>query len=228
MKKAFKKIVQFSVCVALTAVISTALADQESDMPATTAPMTSGYSGDSGVNSQSSANADAGYNNDSDSDSSGSYNRHNGYFVSGNLGTGIVDEISKSGSNDAGFTGFGGGINLGDQFTPNFGAELGASIYSLAFSTLTMYDLVGKGVLPLNQRGEFFGKLGLGLARLRVCVLGCDSHERVGPAFGFGFAYNFTHRWAGTLEYNGIYLSSPYSKGIVGALTIGATRHFDA
>jgi opacity protein-like surface antigen len=223
MKKALKKILQLSVCVALTAAISNAFADAETDSPATTAPMT-GYSSDSNAG----ANTDASYNGDSDSDSSGSYNRHNGYFVSGNLGTGIVDEISKSGTNDAGFTGFGGGLNLGDQFTPNFGAELGASIYSLAFSTLTMYDLVAKGVLPLNQRGEFFGKLGVGLARLRVCVLGCDSHERVGPAFGLGFAYNFTHRWAGTLEYNGIYLSSPYSKGIVGALTIGATRHFDA
>jgi opacity protein-like surface antigen len=117
---------------------------------------------------------------------------------------------------------------VGDQFTPNFGAEAGAAVYSYTFSTLSLYDVVAKGVLPLNSRGEFFGKLGLGIARMKVCFLGCDSHTRIGPALGLGFAYNFTHQWAGTLEYNGVYLSSPYARGIYGGLTFGVTRHFDA
>lgn len=156
------------------------------------------------------------------------YNRHYGFYASGNLGVALSGNVMKSGKKNSGFTGLAASIFVGKHFTSKLALEAGFAHYNLDFVGASIFDIVAKGILPLGQRYMLFGKLGGAITETEACFLGCETHNQLTPAFGVGFGVGINKDWAGTLEYNGVYMSSPNTDNIVGGLTIGATRYFDA
>lgn len=156
-----------------------------------------------------------------------SYNLHDGFYVAGNLGASLSDKVKKSGNTASGVTGLAASLFLARQFNSYFALEGGFAHYSVSFLGASIFDIVAKGVLPLGSRTMLFGKFGGALAETEACFLGCESHTQFAPAFGLGLGVGINHNWAGTLEYNGIYLSSSNTTGLIGGLTVGATRYFD-
>ncbi|GEM_PF-6276414 len=132
-----------------------------------------------------------------------------------------------------------GSMNFGYQFNRNFGLQAGVlgiweSTLGLDFDTATIYDVAMRGVLPLGNRGEMFGKLGVGVingqVQVSLPVFGTikQTGESVGPTFGLGFGFYFTPHWVGTLEYSGIYSvgSKTLKDGVKGVPMIGVAYHF--
>ncbi len=156
------------------------------------------------------------------------YNAHEGFYVAGNGGISLGDKVKKSGQASSGFMGGAASVFIARQFKKYFALEGGFAYYGSKLGETTVFDVVGKGILPLGSRVMLFGKLGAAYAQLSTCFLGCDTQNQITPAFGLGMGVGITKKWAGTLEYNGIYLSSSRSSGLLGGLTVGATRYFDA
>lgn len=147
---------------------------------------------------------------------------------------GTINSTSSS-SNSGGLA---GRIFAGYQFMQNFAAELGYmkfhnatakySSTSTAGSTISnlnesgtvrthAIDLVGKGILPLNNGFNVYGKLGLaylaanGSATGTLTTGGVSSPARVSenahkvyPEFGVGTSYDITKNISADLSYNRI------------------------
>lgn len=158
----------------------------------------------------------------------GEYNSHQGFYVAGNIGASLSDKITKSGNTASGVTGFAASLFLARQFNTHFAVEGGFAHYSVSFLGASIFDVVAKGILPLGSRVMLFGKLGGALAETEACFLGCETHNEFAPAVGAGLGVGINQNWATTLEYNAVYLSSSTVSGLIGGLTIGATRYFDA
>jgi len=156
------------------------------------------------------------------------YNLHQGFYLSGNIGRTLSGKLTHNNQSESGFMGVAGSFFVGKAYNPNFAIEGGYGYYDASIAGTSILDFVGKGTLPLGSRASLFGKLGVAYTELRTCFFGCNTYTQFTPAFGVGFGVGITKRWTGTLEYNGVYMSSTDSSGLLGALTIGATRYFDA
>jgi hypothetical protein len=132
-----------------------------------------------------------------------------------------------------------GEINGGYLFNRNLGLQLGLvslwdSSFGWDFDTATIYDIAMRGSVPLGSKGEFFGKLGVGVINGEVKVsmpwIGTikQTGESVGPTFALGLGYYFTRHLAGTIEYTGIYStgSTLLRNGVKAVPLIGVTYHF--
>lgn len=134
---------------------------------------------------------------------------------------------------------FAAGMNAGYQFTRNLGVQAGVigiweTNFGLDVDTATIYDVAMRGVVPIGDHGEFFSKLGVGMidgqVKVSLPLFGTvkQNGQSMGPTFGVGFGYYFTRRWAGTVEYTGIYSvgSKVLKNGVKGLPMIGVAYHF--
>lgn len=153
-------------------------------------------------------------------------NEQQGFYASVNVGSSLMGEVSKSGKTKSGFLGPGASAYLGYQFPIGLGLEAGLGYYGLVFSDLYIYNLSATAAIPMGQRMTLLLKGGYGNATMKVCFMGCETRSRVGFTLGLGLGYAFNEHWTGTLQYNGIYVSSPNTDGLVGALTLGGTYFF--
>lgn len=140
-----------------------------------------------------------------------------GFYLEGQLGWSKANySTTDSDFVNAGLTssgvdtsGLGGRVGAGYQFNQNWAAELGYTRYAnvkykntsysgVNYGDLTLknstIDIVGKGILPLDNGFNVFGKLGLAYAKVSADFLGSrnvatDSKWR--PTYGVGAGYDF-------------------------------------
>jgi hypothetical protein len=156
------------------------------------------------------------------------YNLHQGFYLSGNLGSTLSGTLTHNNQSESGFMGFAGNFFVGKAYNPNFAIEGGYGYYDSSLAGTSIIDFVGKGTLPLGSRATLFAKLGIAYTELRTCFFNCSTYTQFAPAFGLGAGVGINKNWTSTFEYNGVYMSSTDSSGLLGALTIGVTRYFDA
>lgn len=121
-----------------------------------------------------------------------------GLYVGGNIGYGKTNETfgdSLSGFQNKGFA---WGVNGGYQFNKNFAAEVGytqmANVKYDAANLATqnrIVDIVAKGIYPLNEQFNVFGKLGAAYTHTND-VAEDVKHSAIVPYFGAGVGYNLT------------------------------------
>lgn len=111
-----------------------------------------------------------------------------GFFVSGNLGYGKVD-IKNSTIPARDLRGFTWNMNGGYQFCRYVAAEMGYTKFHDAANTETSgWNLIAKGIYPLRDQFDIFGKAGL--MRLSFKDTTGASRDKVVPQFGLGGSYN--------------------------------------
>lgn len=111
-----------------------------------------------------------------------------GFFVSGNLGYGKVD-IKNSAVAARDMRGFTWNMNGGYQFCRFAAAEIGYTKFHDAANTETSgWNLIAKGIYPLRDQFDIFGKVGL--MRLSFKDTAGARRDKVTPQFGLGGSYN--------------------------------------
>ena len=130
-----------------------------------------------------------------------------GFYVGGNLGYGHYNDkqVAKSDRN-----GFAYGVDLGYQFNPYFALEGGylkfgnqkvKSGSSTVDADLYALDLLAKGIYPVTDQFDVFGKAGI--ARLDGKVSSSTSatkKDKVVPMLGVGVDYNVNEQVAVDVE----------------------------
>lgn len=137
-----------------------------------------------------------------------------GFYVGGQLGWSKADYAASdyvdltAGSVDN--TGMGGRLSAGYQFNQNWAAELGYTKYAnakfknardngaaIADGTLKLdaWDVVGKGILPLDNGFDVFAKLGMSYVKGKqadgLADAGFKDFNKWRPTYGLGGSYNF-------------------------------------
>ena len=179
-----------------------------------------------------------------------------GFYVGGQLGWSSSDaeyhnETSlplQAGSSDK--SGLGGRLSAGYQFDKNWAAELGYTRYAdVKAKNITLgndslrdaslqhdaIDLVGKGILPLDNGFNVFAKLGLSYVKVNtennffaphksggkvIIEQHGDSGSRWRPTYGLGVGYDFNENvtadisWVRVQKGNGIANLDLMSAGI--------------
>lgn len=140
-----------------------------------------------------------------------------GFYVGGQLGWSKADYstsdlsvpsvITNTGVDNSGL---GGRLSAGYQFNQNWAAELGYTKYAnVKFKDVTVIgtnigqvavkndaiDIVGKGILPLDNGFNVFGKLGMSYVKVKVDAttvnLRIADDNKWRPTFGLGAGYDF-------------------------------------
>lgn len=128
------------------------------------------------------------------------------------------------------------GVDVGYQFTPTIGLQAGAqTLWALSgfagVDSATIYDVAARGILPIDSKAEFFGKLGVGMVNgtSNTYILNSkQTTDSVGVTYGLGFGYCFTPRWMLAVQATGIYStgSQLIRSGFKTIPTINVTYHF--
>ncbi len=145
-----------------------------------------------------------------------------GFYVNGNAGYGhvdtpnIVDKDLKFSRNSFAWSG-----NVGYQFNPYIAVEAGymalpyTKAKSKSFDTVNLatnstvkgktdaITVAAKGIYPINQQVDLFGKAGLAYLS-RTAVVNVNGNvtstkikgNHITPLFGLGVDYNLTQNWA--------------------------------
>lgn len=155
---------------------------------------------------------------------------YQGQFLSVNAGASYANKLSYAGESDSGVMGFGTNLFFGDQIGAYFAPEVQLNYFDLPpMGNAIVFGLDGKFTLPIQERNSLFARLGVAMGYLRTCVgINCATSNGIVPTLGLGTGYDLGHRWVATLECNGAFYpqSTANGNGIIGALTIGATRYF--
>jgi OmpA-OmpF porin, OOP family len=126
-----------------------------------------------------------------------------GFYVGAMGGWGETDAqvvTSQSTDND----GFSWGVDLGYQFTRNLAAEIGFTDFPnvkgknpnmTAATANHSFDIAVKGILPLADNFNVFGKVGLALVHTKVAAgfINAGSTTRAAALLGAGVGYNIGH-----------------------------------
>lgn len=136
-----------------------------------------------------------------------------GFYLGGQAGWGDTHYNSDAtGATSKKDTGLAGRIFTGYQFDQNWAAELGytrfhnsTATYNLGAgagnATITLkeqaIDLVGKGILPLQDGFALYGKLGAAwldakASASNATIEGSDTEHKILPTFGVGLSYDIT------------------------------------
>lgn len=183
-----------------------------------------------------------------------------GAYVGGTIGYGNVHEdnfenntvgtITSKGSKD---TGLAGGFLGGYQFTQNIAAELGYTRFHNATAHATTVtdssslsasgniqtqaiDLVAKGILPLQQGFNVFGKLGVSYLMAKesdnatltvagsptVAGSGSKNYHNFYPTFGVGVGYDVCKNVMADVSYNRIQKVGSSSNNLPSTDYVGA------
>jgi hypothetical protein len=133
-----------------------------------------------------------------------------GWYIEGNAGSTHIrgEHLRGDFSTNNSGSGIGYNGNIGYKFMPYFAIEAGYTRYggkkvtfdsvTLAQLTLDMYDLAGKGILPIMDSGfELFAKLGAQRLNVRISPnsngntfgIGSSSHTHYDYFIGIGGQY---------------------------------------
>lgn len=139
---------------------------------------------------------------------------------------------------------FAGGVDFGYLFAKNFGVQAGVfglwgSATGFDLENAAIYDVAVRGILPVGDRAEFFGKLGVGVISatdnlynpfVPNQILASWTAQSFGPTYAFGFGYCFTKQWMASIQGSGIYStgSQLIRSGFKTIPTIGITYIFNA
>jgi OmpA-OmpF porin, OOP family len=131
-----------------------------------------------------------------------------------------------------------GGMNL----TPNFGAELGYSIFgnssisspggTASIDSTSSLQFLAVGRIPVNPQFEVFGKLGIAsntytLNANTVLIVGSATYSKTDLAFGVGAKFNITPNFGIEGQFLNYGAFDPYSVPLkASSLTIGAVFGF--
>lgn len=160
-----------------------------------------------------------------------------GFYVGGQLGW------SKVGNDMPGYvnndnTGIGGRLFAAYQIDQNWAAELGytkfakTKVSALNTTVYTLktdaFDVVGKGIIPLDNGFNVFGKLGMAYtkAKLDVPLAGfSDSDAKWRPTYGAGVGYDFNQNVTADISWMRIQNSSALIKN-PDLISAGVGYHF--
>lgn len=163
--------------------------------------------------------------------------------ASGSGGYVAVDVGPATYSNAGGFPNPGvfriaGGAN----FTPNFGAELGYSIFgnstltgpggTASIESTSSLQFLAVGRAPLSPQFEVFGKVGIAsnsytLTANTVTVVGSATYSKTDLMFGLGAKFNVSPNFGIEGQYLNYGAFDPYSPSLQAtSLTIGAVFNF--
>lgn len=160
-------------------------------------------------------------------------NLHQGFYLSGNLGSAFGAVVDDDGSTSAGFDGIGGSGYLGYMFNPYLGLEAGANGFAIPFSSVLIYGATVVGNLPIGSRFSVFAKAGGGAARFHLdsidlgfLTIPASSVTQGAVLVGTGVGFALTKHLSATAQYNGAIVKNDASDGIVGLLSLGLEWHF--
>src|SRR3990167_1057399 len=165
-------------------------------------------------------------------------NQH-GFIVSGNLGYGTVDYTPASlGIPSTRLHGAAWNANLAYQFNPYFALESGfTSFHDIVLNSCQIQtsgvDLLGKGILPINEQYNVFMKVGVMNSFTKTTSAGITiNRSRTVPEFGIGASYNVNERVALTLQgITTLAISGPnagtFTMPATYAAYLGASYRFD-
>lgn len=139
---------------------------------------------------------------------------------------------------------FAGGVDLGYLFTQHFGVQAGvfgfwSTSTGFDLENATIYDIAMRGVLPVGDHAEFFGKLGVGVISATENlynpfvpnqILATWTAQSFGPTYALGFGYCFTKHWMASIQGTGIYStgSQLIRSGFKIIPTVGVTYTFNS
>jgi hypothetical protein len=161
-----------------------------------------------------------------------SYNRHVGAYLEGNFGSGLGGLRYQTGVGISGFRGYGGSAAAGYQFNPYVGLEADfTGISAPNSSTVFMYGVTLRGILPIGDRVSLYAKLGGGPITLRVCDFVfntgiCVSQTEWGGLAGAGLTLALTKNLDLAVDYTGGFGTGYGIDGIYGVLGGGLLYHF--
>lgn len=125
---------------------------------------------------------------------------HQGAYIGGNLGWGKVNE-TVSGAPKQNNTGFAFSADAGYMFNQYIGAELGYNQYpdetfgaGIRGNSNYSFDIAAKGVVPINNSFNLFGKLGLASVHHNLSGPVVNARSTTKPAvyLAGGVGYDFT------------------------------------
>jgi len=136
-----------------------------------------------------------------------------GFYISGNLGYGNVDvNLPSVAGVSTSHRGVAWSTAVGYQFNPYVAVEGGYIQFadekvSVPGSSVTVTteaaDLAVKGIYPINQQFNVFGKAGIAymthtgvISGGGTTVIVADTDHQVVPLFGAGASYNIDENWA--------------------------------
>lgn len=131
-----------------------------------------------------------------------------GFYVGGQAGVGVVHEKQEINNSKFHNKGLAGRVYTGYQVNQNFAAELGLTKFHNVTETVNAIstkatvktaavDLVGKGILPLQNGFGVYGKAGVAYVKQTETVKSGSekdsaSAHKMYPTFGAGVTYSVT------------------------------------
>ncbi len=139
-----------------------------------------------------------------------------GPYIEGQLGKTVIG-IFWDWGNQAGVGPVGWAVNGGYQFSPHFAVEGG---YMGASEGFSIFDAALKGIIPVCNRFNLFGKLGAGY----LASINNSHHDngQTGPFLGVGAGYSITPNLDFNVQLSGL------TWGVinVGLVSTGLSYHF--
>ena len=167
-----------------------------------------------------------------------------GPYVGGQLGVGetYYETFSVFNTNENALA---GRIFTGYQFNPNFALELGYLQFgkttvtddvtgARASVTENSIDIMAKGILPLNEKFNLYGKLGAAYVTAKTTYMPYDSfftgetYHTVAPAAAIGISYDIKPNLPVDLSLMHIQPTSSTNIDPATFLSLGISYHFDA
>lgn len=179
-------------------------------------------------------------------------NTHQSGISSSDMSESANVPLTSSSSSNSGNTGFAGRAFGGYQFNPNWAVEAGwtqfhnMSLHGSATTSVgttlnaqgtfkaNAVDLVAKGIMPLRNGFNVFGKLGAALLieRTRITstsgtsLTDSDLARRIFPTFGLGVGYDINQNFATDLSWQHIQKTGSSALANTDFIGIGLSYHF--